>query len=171
MGEAVWQALQSALSAHAGDLTVRIAGPSDTEALSELFDAYRVFYGQQSDRERARRFLSEREALRESVVLVAEATDGCLLGFTQLYPSFTSVGTARIWILNDMFVAAEARRKGLARALVGAAAELARRTEASALALSTAETNQPAQALYESLGFVRDNVFRQYRLSLDRVRT
>ncbi len=163
MGEAVEVALATKFSASTGDLTVRLSNASDLEALVELFDGYRVFYGQASDVERARGFVSERIAKRESVILVAQR-GGALIGFTQLYPSFTSVGTGRTWILNDLFVQPTVRRAGVGRALVLAASELTRRAKATAVSLSTAITNTSAQALYEALGFQRDTAFYHYRL-------
>ena len=87
---------------------------------------------------------------------------GSLTGFTQLYPSFSSVSVGRIWILNDLFVTPESRRSGVARMLIQAAHEHARETGALRVALSTAHSNQSAQALYESIGYVRDTEFRSY---------
>ena len=90
-----------------------------------LFDAYRVFYSQPSDPARARDFLRERMGAGESVVLLA-MLDGRAAGFTQLYPLFSSVRTARLWLLNDLFVDPAARRRGVAQALMHAAADFAR---------------------------------------------
>src|SRR5688500_14237856 len=105
--------------------TTRRATLADLEAIAPLFDAYRGFYGQASDPARARDWLRERMQRDESVVLVAER-DGVIVAFTQLYPMYSSVRTARTWILNDLFVAESARRSGAARALLDAAAEFAR---------------------------------------------
>ena len=146
---------------------VRLATPGDLDAVAALFDAYRVFYLQPSDVARGRAFLEQRYALRESVVLVAQDASGALLGFTQLYPSFTSAGTARIWILNDLFVDPAHRRGGVGKALIHAAVSVARRTGAVAGSLATQETNTAAQALYEALGFNRDTTFRHYRLKVE----
>jgi ribosomal protein S18 acetylase RimI-like enzyme len=150
----------------AGGVAVRLGVSGDLEAVTSLFDAYRVFYRQPSDPVRSRAFLQERFSLRESVLLVASAEKGLLSGFAQLYPSFTSAGTARTWILNDLYVRQENRRQGIGRALVEASVEVARRSGAAAVSLATEETNGAAQPLYEALGFVRDTVFRHYRLKL-----
>ena len=146
-------------------LRVRTADIHDLDALAPLFDAYRQFYGQRADLPRARAFLAERFAHHESLILLAER-DGAAAGFTQLYPLFSSVRTARVYLLNDLFVAASARRAGVARALLIAAAEHARELGAAGLSLSTALDNAPAQALYESLGWVRDRQFCEYSLAL-----
>ena len=128
-----------------------------------LFDAYRRFYGQASDLAAAERFLAERVARDESAIFLA--CDGALgAGFMQLYPAFTSVGLARIWILNDLFVAPEARGRGIARTLLETARRHARATGARRVDLATAVTNARAQAVYEKFGFERNEGFRQYSL-------
>ena len=150
-------------------ITTRHADASDADRVAPLFDAYRQFYGQPSDLALARRFLSDRLRAAESVVLLAESDDGgatTALGFTQLYPSFSSVSAARIWVLNDLFVAPEARGRGVAGLLLAAARAHAERTGARRLVLSTARTNATAQRLYESTGWVRDDAFLHYALEL-----
>ena len=82
-------------------MNVRRAGPADLEAVAELFDAYRQFYGQDSDVPRARDWLRSRLRVGESVVLLAKR-DNIIVGFVQLYPMFSSVRTAKTWILNDL---------------------------------------------------------------------
>ena len=130
-----------------------------------LFDAYRQFYGQRPDPVTARGFLASRLEREESVVfLAASGTVG--RGFVQLYPSFCSVAARPIWILYDLFVNASVRRQGVGRRLMQAAGSMASATGAQRLVLSTADDNRAAQALYESLGYRRDTVFRHYELNL-----
>ena len=95
------------------DITISRAGPADLDALALLFDAYRQFYCQSSDVPRARDWLRSRLRVGESVVLLARR-GGAMLGFVQLYPMFSSVRTAKTWILNDLYVDAGARRRGVA---------------------------------------------------------
>jgi GNAT superfamily N-acetyltransferase len=135
------------------------------DLVASLFDAYRQFYGQKPDPEGARRFLAERLARGESVIFAA-MEDGQALGFTQLYPSFSSVSMKPIWILNDLFVVVEKRRRGIGARLLGAASDHARRTGAARLVLSTADTNTKAQALYEREGWRRDTAFLHYEYKL-----
>lgn len=146
-------------------LAVRRAGADNLDALALLFDAYRQFYRQPADVAGARAFLAERIARAESVLFLAEL-DGKAAGFTQLYPSFTSAGMARIFILNDLFVAPEARGQGVATALLRHAAQFGRAEGAVRLVLSTATDNFTAQALYEREGWLRDDAFLTYRLAL-----
>jgi ribosomal protein S18 acetylase RimI-like enzyme len=145
---------------------VRYATPDDLEILVPLFDAYRVFYEQPSDFRIARNFLQERLQLRESVILAAITCSGEAVGFVQLYPSFSSVAARRIWILNDLYVATKARGSGASRALMNAAKAHARFTGAARITLSTAITNKRAQRLYESLGYVRDEQYFTYDLTV-----
>jgi GNAT superfamily N-acetyltransferase len=137
------------------------------ELVAGLFDAYRQFYGQPPDLDGARRFLAERLGRGESVSY-AVVEGGRALGFTQLYPSFSSVSMRPIWILNDLFVAEEARRRGVGAMLLRAAQDHALRTGAARLALSTAVTNTKAQALYEQDGWKRDTAFLHYEYQLRR---
>src|SRR6476469_11209885 len=104
---------------------IRRATLEDLDLVAPLFDGYRRFYGQAADIPRAKAFLRERLERNESTILLA-MRDGKAAGFTQLYPLFSSVRTARLWLLNDLFVAAEGRRQGVARALLNAAARACR---------------------------------------------
>jgi ribosomal protein S18 acetylase RimI-like enzyme len=135
------------------------------ELVAPLFDAYRQFYGQPPDLDGARRFLAERLGRGESVIL-AVVEGGRALGFTQLYPSFSSVSMRPIWNLNDLYVAEDARRRGIGARLLRAARDHASQTGAVCLALSTAATNTTAQALYERDGWRRDDEFFHYEYEL-----
>ena len=144
-------------------IEVRQASPADLDLLVPLFDAYRQFYRQPGDPERAGRFLRERLEHNQSVVLLA-FEGSAAVGFTQLYPSFSSGAMARIFILNDLF--AHARRRGAGSALLHAAAEFGRNAGALRLVLSTEVANITAQSVYERLGWKRDTLFCVYQLAL-----
>jgi ribosomal protein S18 acetylase RimI-like enzyme len=149
------------------NLHVRQASVHDLDTVAALFNAYRRFYGQPGDLERARAFLRERFAHHESVILLA-CDDSCgAPGFTQLYPLFSSVRCARTYLLNDLFVLPSARRQGVGTRLLTAAAAFARANGATSLSLSTAVDNTAAQKLYEALGWKRDSGFFEYHLSLE----
>jgi ribosomal protein S18 acetylase RimI-like enzyme len=137
------------------DTTISRAGPADLDALALLFDAYRQFYGQAPDLARARQWLRERLRFGESVVLVARRGDKAA-GFVQLYPMFSSVRTSRTWILNDLYVDAAVRRKGVARALLYAAAVFARDDGAAGICLEATRDNAAARALYRGAGWHED---------------
>jgi ribosomal protein S18 acetylase RimI-like enzyme len=145
---------------------VRAATPADLERVAQLFDQYRQFYQQPADPLVARRFITQRFERGESAILVAERDVVGIIGFCQMYPSFCSVAAAPILVLYDLFVAPPARRGGVARALLQAAAQHARDCGVMRMELATARSNAAAQRLYESLGWTRDDVFLHYTLAI-----
>src|SRR5258708_1782606 len=149
------------------DVAVRQATIFDLDLLTPLFDAYRQFYRKPSDLGLARRFLLERFQHSESIVFLALQPDGAAVGFTQLFPSFSSVTAARTFILNDLYVRPESRRKRAGALLLDAAASFGRAAGAVRLTLSTEVTNEAAQALYEAEGWTRQTDFYVYNLALD----
>ncbi|BCM25016.1 GNAT family N-acetyltransferase [Methyloradius palustris] len=142
--------------------TIRLASPDDLPQLATLFNAYRVFYEQASDIRLAEQFVTERLNNKDSAILVAINSEQKIIGFCQIYPSFCSVIAARIGVLYDLFVDPSVRKSGAGKALMIAAHEYAAKHDFARLDLTTAKTNLPAQALYESLGWVRDEVFYSY---------
>jgi len=151
-------------------LSTRLAAPDDLATLAALFDAYRQFYQQAPDLPRATQFIADRLHDRQSILLVATATDDSatqpLLGFCQIYPSFCSILAQPIYILSDLYVTPAARRSGAGRQLLLGAGAHARQHGVARLDLTTARSNQAAQALYESLGWKRDHIFLAYSRSV-----
>ena len=132
-----------------------------------MFDQYRQFYSKPHDAESARQFISARLERGDSILFLAIEGTGSRetgLGFVQLYPIFSSLQMKAAWLLNDLFVVPEARRRGIARALLDRARRHALESRACELVLSTGVDNKPAQALYESLGYQRDTGFYVYVL-------
>lgn len=146
--------------------TIRQATAEDVEAVVPLFDAYRQFYGQASDPAAARGFLVERLERGESTLFVAESVAHAVVGFTQLFPVFSSVSLARTFILNDLFVVPGFRRHGVGQRLLAAAVAFCRGAGAARVSLSTAVTNAPARALYEASGWKRQTDYDVYALKL-----
>lgn len=137
---------------------------SHLDQIAPLFDAYRQFYEQPADLSKAREFIRARLGRGESIIFLALDKGGRALGFTQLYPTFCSVAAGPVFILYDLFVAPESRRKGVATELMEAARKLGEETGATWIKLDTAVTNIPGQSLYEKLGWKRDNDFYAYYL-------
>ncbi|MBK5214982.1 MAG: GNAT family N-acetyltransferase [Flavobacteriaceae bacterium] len=125
------------------------------EQLVPLFDSYRVFYKQPSNPDAARNFLKERFIKNDSAIILCLDASEKGLGFTQLYPSFSSVSMQRIYILNDLFVASDARKKGVGEALMKHAKQFAIDNGSKGLTLETALDN-PALTLYKKLGWKKD---------------
>ena len=124
------------------------------EDLTPLFDGYRQFYGQDSNLEKAKAFLHDRITNNESVIYMAYLNDKAV-GFTQLYPLFSSVSMERMYILNDLFVSSDVRGKGVGHELIQAAKNLCIEEQYKGLGIQTANDN-PAQHLYQRLGFAKD---------------
>lgn len=146
-------------------MIIRQATVMDLEILVPLMDGYRQFYRQASEPERIRKFLLERFEHNQSVIFVALNGEAGV-GFTQLYPSFSSGALARIFVLNDLYVAPGSRKAGVGTGLLQAAAEYGRRVGAIRMALSTEVTNPTAQALYEKLGWKKNVEYCGYQLAL-----
>ena len=148
-------------------ITIRQASASDADAIAPLFDAYRQFYDQPPAIELARTFIKNRIEKNQSVIFVAE-NEGLMIGFCQLYPTFCSVEAAPIFTLYDLFVAPQARTSGAGRQLMLAAEDYARASGAVRLDLTTAKDNLRAQSVYESLDWVRDELFFTYNKAIAR---
>ncbi|MEI2430995.1 MULTISPECIES: GNAT family N-acetyltransferase [Lysobacter] len=147
-------------------LAIRRARSADLDLVAPLFDRYRHFYTRRDDAAVSRAFIGERLQRGDSVLLLAalDGADGA--GFVQLYPTFSSVRAARVWVLNDLFVEPHARRRGVARALLDAAAAFARADGAARLELETDHDNAQAQALYDAAGWRRFDGTQRYQLPL-----
>lgn len=143
-------------------IIVEKAEPKDVADIAPLFDAYRQFYDQPADTAKAQAYLTARLSNQDCVVYIARDDSGSAIGFTQLYPTFCSVSAAHVWILYDLFVAPEARRKGAARKLLAAGRAHAESTGAAWIKLETNVDNIPGQTLYESDGWSRDTEFYSY---------
>lgn len=141
-------------------VAVERVGADRAGILAPLFDAYRQFYREAADLAGAESFLKDRLARNESVVFLARIGERAV-GFTQLYPLFSSTAMSRLWLLNDLFVVPDVRRSGVATALLERAKAWAAETGATGVLLETAVDN-PAQRLYEARGWERDREFLHY---------
>ncbi|WP_142687766.1 GNAT family N-acetyltransferase [Chitinophaga polysaccharea] len=134
-----------------------------TNEVAVLFDAYRSYYDQAPDFKGALEFISERIAQKDSVIFVV-LLDAEIIGFTQLYPIFTSLGMKRGWLLNDLYVLEEHRGRGAGKALLDKATAYGKSTNAAWLMLQTYIANTGAQKLYEKEGFKKDtNSYYYYK--------
>lgn len=130
----------------------RKAEIQDVKQLVELFDQYRIFYHKDSDIPAAEKFLTERLQNKDSEIFVAE-NDGKLVGFVQLYPLFSSTRMKRYWLLNDLFVNENFRRKGFSKQLIFEAQKMAKTSDACGILLETGKSNEIGNQLYPSCGF------------------
>ena len=137
----------------------------DLEGVSNLFNAYRMFYEQTSDVEGAKGYIQKRLENEDSVIFIVKNNQK-YIGFIQLYPTFSSISMKNAWILNDLFIDPEYRKKGIGEMLLHKAKDYAIKTGAKSISLSTAPDNFSAQRLYEKNGYERDSQFYHYELSL-----
>ena len=141
-------------------MEIRTATLTDLELIVPLFNAYRVFYGQESDPDAAHAFLKERILGDESIIFFA-LEDNTPVGFTQLYKTFSSVSLQPSFILNDLYVTPGSRKKGIGEALLNQAKYYCNALGYKGLSLETAVDN-PAQKLYERLGWEKDEDYFHY---------
>ena len=146
-------------------IQIRRADIHDLGLITPLFDLYRQFYEQASDLVSAKSFLQQRIRQNESVIFLAlDGTDA--VGFTQLYPGFSSVSMARTFLLNDLYVVSSHRRHGVGSLLLAAAVAHAKAEQAVRLSLTTNAANATAQSVYEAQGWAREKAFLTYNFEL-----
>ncbi len=131
------------------------------DLITPLFNAYRMFYEQTCDLEGARQFIQERIANQESVIFLAMEGETAV-GFTQLYPTFSSVGMKKGYILNDLYVDATYRKKGIGIALIQEVFQFCEERNAHFVQLETASDNVQAKTLYEKMGMQLSNEYDCY---------
>lgn len=130
--------------------------------LAKLFEAYRLFYQKEPDLAQATAFLQARIIQNESIIFIATDTAGRQVGFTQLYPLFSSTRMQKLWLLNDLFVLPEMRGKGISVALIERAKQHCQETLACGLILETAKDNAVGNQLYPKTGFELDTDYNHY---------
>ena len=156
-------------TAKALELSVKRITVNEIHLVVNLFDNYRLFYKQTSDLALAKDFLTERLKNNESVIFVVLDNEKPI-GFTQLYPTYSSVRMVRNWILNDLYVDGDCRKQGIGKILINAAMDFGRSAGAKYVQLETAVDNYGAQHLYESIGFAKQLLgteFITYRKTVD----
>lgn len=142
-------------------MKIERATVADVEEVGALFNAYRMFYEQGDDVQGATEFIRQRLTLEQSIIFVA-VHSGQFIGFTQLYPTFSSVAMKEAYILNDLFVAEDARCLGAGELLLKAAFRYAEERGSRFIALETGRMNTRAQALYEKAGMVVEDDVLHY---------
>lgn len=137
------------------------------DQLTPLFVDYRELFGQIPYPDSSRKFLENRIKRKESIIYLAlPDDDDKILGFCQLYPSYSSLSLKRVWILNDIYVAQDARRQLVADRLIQQAKQMAKETNAVRLRVASSVNNAVAHKLYQSIGFVEDNEFKSFVLPI-----
>ncbi|HTB53514.1 MAG TPA: GNAT family N-acetyltransferase [Ferruginibacter sp.] len=146
-------------------MEIKRINKQEVKLVADLFNKYRVFYKQPSDMITAKKFIQSRLDNNESIILVAfePINDRKLpVGFTQLYPAYSSVRAIKYWILNDLYVEIDHRKKGIGEKLIQTAMDFAKKDGAAIVELSTAIDNYTAQTLYENIGFEKQKAAEGY---------
>lgn len=147
-------------------MRIHAASPADLDDLTRLFAGYLLFYQEDKTSAAIRVFLAARLSRGDSMLFLARDAQDRALGFVQLYPFQASLALQPAWLLSDLYVIEAARRQGVGEALMNTARAHAETTGACGLQLQTAKSNLAGQALYERLGYVRDELFHTYWLCL-----
>ena len=136
---------------------------TDLEKIIPLFHKYREFYQVEYKLQEVEIFLTQRIEKSQSKIFFAIDRDKAI-GFTQLYPSFSSLSLKPVWILNDLYVDENFRKQGVGKMLLDAAKDFAIQTNSKGLTLTTGIENETAQSLFEKFGFIRKEHFYEYFL-------
>jgi GNAT superfamily N-acetyltransferase len=133
-------------------------GEAELPALLPLVRAYCDFYeSSPSDEDLlalARALIAEPE--HEGLQLLARDQEGQPVGFATIYWSWATTAAVRIGIMNDLFVAPEARGSGVAEALIEACRTECAARGASRLTWQTAPDNERAMKVYDRVGGTRE---------------
>src|SRR5271156_1448425 len=138
---------------------IEAASTANLTELLLLYIAYRVFYGEAPEEQRAAAFIRDRVTQSSGRYFLAWDDTSRALGFMHLMPSTNTLAMRPIWFLEDLYVDVSARGRGIATALLSYAEEFARSTGAERLILATAHDNLAAQHIYKKLGYVREEHF------------
>ncbi|TYR32188.1 GNAT family N-acetyltransferase [Sphingobacterium phlebotomi] len=145
------------------NIEIKLASANDAIKIEPIFSLYREFYGMEKDSPGTIDFLRKRLGNNESILLYAER-NGSIIGFAQLYPTFSSASLRKAYVLNDLYVIETERKQGIAKLLINESIEIAQRDECVRISLSTAKDN-PAQTLYEKMGF-KESSFKFYNYNI-----
>jgi ribosomal protein S18 acetylase RimI-like enzyme len=145
---------------------VRLADPRDAETVARLMIGFRDHLGYDWPSDNA--FLAGVERLLDdpNTDFMLGEIDGQAAGVVVLRYRLGLWRAGTDCLVEDVFVEEQARGSGLGRVLMDAAITRARERGARRMELDTNDSNAPAIALYESLGF-RNGGDRYYRLHLD----
>ena len=139
---------------------------ADLPELLPLMRGYCDFYGvEPADDDllaMSRALIADPE--REGLQLIARDDSGTAIAFATIFWTWSTLSASRIGVMNDLFVAPEARGSGTAEALIEACRARCAERGAVALEWQTAVDNHRAQALYDRVGAQRSDRWLDYTL-------
>jgi GNAT superfamily N-acetyltransferase len=146
-------------------MEIRHAGVDEVEELLPLMRAYCDFYESSPDDEGLREMARALITVPEQGAMFIAREGEVAVGFASLCWKWSSTRGARIGVMEDLFVAPDARGRGIADALIEACAQRCRERGAPTLQWLTAPDNHRAQAVYKRTGAVTQ-AFVEYDLDL-----
>jgi GNAT superfamily N-acetyltransferase len=140
---------------------ITVVGEADLDTLLPLMRGYCDFYRvSPSDEDLlalSRALIADPE--REGIQLLARDAQSEGLGFATVYWTWQTLSASRLGVMNDLFVAEEARGSGLADRLIAACRERCAEHGATTLSWQTAKDNHRAQTVYDRVGASRSEWF------------
>jgi GNAT superfamily N-acetyltransferase len=134
-------------------VTVRLVGANPLLAeAAQLLDEYRQHYGANPAPEAVERWMHE-QVTGERMRVYAAGPGDHVLGVCTVAVVPATLTLRTVWLLRDLYVDPDARRTGVARALLASVADAARSEGAHRLSLQTEATNTRALDLYAKAGF------------------
>ncbi len=129
---------------------IKEASIDDLAEVVKIVMKYREFYGiEKQSKQDVEEFIRTRILNEQSKIFVATIDTNEVIGFIQLYPSYSTVSLKPQWILNDFFVDENYRNKGYGTALMSYVKEYFR-DSAKGFILVTDKDNFVAKSFYES---------------------
>jgi GNAT superfamily N-acetyltransferase len=135
-----------------GHITPNIRPPQakDRAAWDVLYQGYAAFYKvDQTAQMRDTVWAWLHDPAAQSKGLVAEGSDGTLLGLTHFRPFARPLSATTGAFLDDLFVAPDARASGVAEALIDGVKRIAQTRGWSVVRWITAENNYRGRGLYD----------------------
>ena len=147
-------------------MNIRSAEPADVAAIVALMHEFAVFEGLLNHFEMTEERLSQvlfREGTFVSA-LVAEA-DGRLCAYSIFYPNFASFRGQLGMYLEDIFITADHRGRGIGDAMLREIARIASERGFERIDFQVLDWNRSAIDFYESLGAVGDDIERHFKFT------
>ena len=133
-------------------LTIRPVAPADFEEWAVLYQDYAAFYQvKQTDEMRARVWEWLFDDAQQTEGLVAQATDGALIGIAHFRHLARPLAAQTGGFLDDLFVSPAARGSGAADALISALKDEGKKRGWTLLRWITADDNYRARAVYDRI--------------------
>jgi GNAT superfamily N-acetyltransferase len=124
-----------------------------------LIRKYQEFYGGVTSNDEKNKAFFSQFINNDKGVLHLYRCEGKVIGFSTIYNGFSSTRAETVAILNDLYVLHSYRGKGYAKELVNNALNVAKSKGYARLQWLTAQDNDKAQKLYNTLGAIKGSWF------------